>query len=159
MVTKRRLARQLALALLYQHDVVGGDVDITSVTQLKWPFRGPEEDAEEDIGLEDLGQAFDDPVLHDFAQELYRGTVKHRPEIDVAIAGHSQHWRLERMPLVDRNILRLGAYELLYREDIPPKVSINEAVDLARDYGDEPSGYFINGVLDKLAAHRGKASS
>ena len=84
---------------------------------------------------------------------LARGAYEHRGEVDSLIKRFSEHWRLERMPTVDRNILRLAIYELLYRPDIPAKVSINEAVDLGKKYGSEDSGSFINGILDRIRLH------
>ena len=80
-----------------------------------------------------------------------RGVWEHREEIDALIRRAAEHWRLERMALVDRNILRLGAYEICRSEDIPFVVAINEAVDLAKRFGSEESGAFINGILDKIS--------
>lgn len=91
--------------------------------------------------------------IRDFAIELANGAHGHREEIDSLIKQFSEHWRLERMPIVDRNILRLGIFELLYRPDIPAKVSINEAVDLGKRYGSGESGAFINGILDRIRMH------
>ena len=76
---------------------------------------------------------------------------------DAFIVEHSEHWEMNRMPTIDRGILRLAAYELLYRDDIPPKVTINEAVELAHKYSTPDSGKFINGILDKLMT-RGRIS-
>ncbi len=87
--------------------------------------------------------------------EYYGGTVEgvweHREEIDDLIRRAAENWRLERMALVDRNILRLGAYEICRSADVPYVVAINEAVDLAKRYGSEESGAFINGILDKIS--------
>jgi N utilization substance protein B len=88
-----------------------------------------------------------------FATELVTGVQEHQAEIDGLIEQFSEHWRLERMSAVDRNIIRLGVLELLYREDIPAKVSINEAVDLGKRFGSEDSGAFINGILDRIRLH------
>ncbi len=154
MPTKRRLARELALAFLYQKDMVRSDTSEDKQARLRWPFRGPDDG--EDYGIDDLGKAYDTRDVREFAAALADGTMAHLAEIDAAIAERAEHWKIERMPVVDRNILRLGVYELLYRDDIPPKVSINEAVDLAKRYCDEPSGAFINGVLDNLAVSRRK---
>jgi N utilization substance protein B len=76
---------------------------------------------------------------------------EHREEIDDLIRRSAEHWRLERMALVDRNILRLGAFEICRSEDVPFVVAINEAVDLAKRFGSEESGAFINGILDKIS--------
>ena len=81
----------------------------------------------------------------------------HQPEIDVLIEEHSHNWRLERMQRIDRNVLRIGVFELKYATDIPRKVTINEAVELAKNFGNEASSAFINGLLDKIAGTVGKA--
>jgi N utilization substance protein B len=109
--------------------------------------------AESDIGeaLRLFCEHFKAPDnIRDFAVELANGAHQYREEIDTLISRFSEHWRLERMSAVDRNILRLAIFELLYRADIPAKVSINEAVDLGKKYGTEDSGSFINGILDRI---------
>ncbi len=85
-----------------------------------------------------------------FSKELVLGVCVYIKELDNLISKASQNWRLERIARVDHSILRLAVYELLYRDDIPPKVSINEAVDLGKKFGTEESGAFINGILDKI---------
>lgn len=85
-----------------------------------------------------------------YLQKLVDGVAAHQPELDALIKEHSEHWRLERMVAVDRNLLRLAAYELLYHPDIPAKVVINEAVELAKRYGTDLSGAFVNGILDHV---------
>ncbi|MBM4284542.1 MAG: transcription antitermination factor NusB [Deltaproteobacteria bacterium] len=85
-----------------------------------------------------------------YLQELVFGVQAHQAEVDGLIARYSEHWRLERMAAVDRNLLRLGAYELLYQPGIPAKVVLNEAVELAKRYGSEGSGAFVNGLLDRI---------
>lgn len=85
-----------------------------------------------------------------YAQLLVRGTVEHREEIDRLIRGQADNWRLERMPAVDRNILRLAVYEMLYEHDIPKLVVVDEAIELAKKFGSEQSGRFVNGLLDGL---------
>lgn len=94
-----------------------------------------------------------DPVefeVKDFADELVRGVADHLDEIDALITKHATNWQLDRMAVIDKNVLRIGTYELLHRDDVPPKVSINEAIELAKKYGDKDSGKFVNGVLDKI---------
>jgi len=88
--------------------------------------------------------------IREFAEELAKGVGKDIEEIDKRISEHATNWTLKRMAVVDRNILRLATYELLFRSDIPPKVSINEAVDIAKKYGDANSGKFVNGILDRI---------
>ncbi|HEX5758417.1 MAG TPA: transcription antitermination factor NusB, partial [Thermoanaerobaculia bacterium] len=85
-----------------------------------------------------------------YAQALVRGTVDHREEIDTLIRAQADHWRLERMPAVDRNILRLAVYEMLFEKDIPKLVVLDEAIELAKKFGSEQSGRFVNGLLDGL---------
>jgi N utilization substance protein B len=85
-----------------------------------------------------------------YLQQLVAGVDSHRDELDAFIVRFSEHWRLERMTVVDRNLLRLAIYELLYQPRIPPKVVINEAVELAKRYGSEASGAFVNGILDQV---------
>ena len=91
-----------------------------------------------------------------FAERLVEGVFQSLAEIDARIVTASENWRMERMSVVDRNILRIALYEMLHCADIPPKVSINEAVDLGKTYGSEESGGFINGILDHLYTQLGE---
>jgi N utilization substance protein B len=88
--------------------------------------------------------------------ELVEGVSSHLEELDVFIVRYSEHWRLERMTIVDRNLLRLAIYELLYQPHIPVKVVINEAVEMAKRYGSEASGGFVNGILDQVRMSVGR---
>ncbi len=88
--------------------------------------------------------------------KLVEGVTAHQEELDALIRQNSEHWRLERMAAVDRNILRLALYELLHEPDVPAKVVINEAVELAKRYGSEESGSFINGILDQVRQNAGR---
>ena len=90
------------------------------------------------------------PPVQPFSKQLVLGVCEKIEDLDRLIIKSSKNWRLERMPRVDRNILRVGVYEILFREDIPPRVSIDEAVELAKKYGTEESGAFINGILDDI---------
>ncbi len=94
--------------------------------------------------------------IPDYLGDLVVGVGEHRQELDRLIIRYSEHWRLERMVAVDRNLLRLAVYELLYRPDIPAKVVINEAVELAKRYGTEASGAFVNGLLDRIRVAVGR---
>lgn len=85
-----------------------------------------------------------------FLCRLVQGVTTCRPEIDSLIERFSQHWKMTRMSRVDRNVMRIAVYELLYCRDIPPKVSINEAIDIGKKFGTEDSGAFINGILDSI---------
>ena len=96
-----------------------------------------------------------DPTVRSFAEEIVRGVVVDREAIDGAIQAQSANWRLDRMARVDRNILRLGTWELL-RTEIPGKVAINEAIEIAKAYGGEGSPAFVNGILDRIAKGAGK---
>ena len=98
------------------------------------------------------------PKAMPFFLELVNGVLAAKPEIDALIERFSENWKIHRMSLVDRNIMRIAVYELLYCTDIPPKVSINEAVDVGKKYGSEESGAFINGIIDniRMAMDRGE---
>jgi N utilization substance protein B len=95
---------------------------------------------------------------HDaFADQLVAGCAQAQDEIDAKIRSVSKHWRLERMSRVDRNIIRLASYELMHMQEIPRRVTLNEAVELAKRFGNEESPAFVNGVLDRIADEVGKA--
>ena len=94
----------------------------------------------------------DEVATAEFAEPLIRGVLEHRDDLDALMISHADNWDLNRMAVVDRNILRLAAYEMLHREDIPPVVSINEAVDIAKKFSTEESGRFVNGILDKICS-------
>lgn len=85
-----------------------------------------------------------------FFLKLVKGVIKVKPEIDAIIERFSDNWKLSRITCVDRNIMRIAAYELIWCHDIPPKVSINEAIDIGKKFGTEESGAFINGILDSI---------
>jgi N utilization substance protein B len=85
-----------------------------------------------------------------FTDRLTSGIHEHLKIIDERISRHATNWQLKRMAVIDRNVLRIGVYELIYASDIPPKVTINEAVELAKKYGDMESSKFVNGILDKI---------
>lgn len=130
---KRTLAREFALQILYQ-------IDITSDNYLQ--------------ALDNFWQARTDDNIEEqiknFTAELVKGTVENRQVIDERIAQYATNWQLKRMAVIDRNILRMGSYELTFRSDIPPKVSINEAVELAKKYSGMEAGKFVNAILDKI---------
>lgn len=92
----------------------------------------------------------------EYAETLVAGVTRDRSEVDARIARASEHWRLERMTRVDRNVLRIGAWELLYRTDVPAAVILDEAVELAKRFGTEDSGAFVNGVLSRVAEDCGR---
>jgi len=98
-----------------------------------------------------------EPPVASFTRELVEGVEEHRAGLDELIRRYADRWALERMPIVDRNLLRLGIFELLYRTDIPPAVAINEAVELAKLLSTEDSGRFINGLLGRVAREHARA--
>src|SRR5262249_22194922 len=102
------------------------------------------------IGIDELLDALS--VRPDsYAEQLARGVEQHRDEVDALLAAHSAHWTIDRMPAIDRAVLRLATYELLYEPDVAGAVVINEAVDLAKQYSTKDSGRFVNGLLAKIA--------
>jgi N utilization substance protein B len=127
----RRRAREAALQMLYQIDLTGIDAD--NAIKLYWATLS--EDAAERA----------------FAETLVRGCAEERDDIDAVIDGASQHWRLDRMARVDLNILRLATYELRAVAEVPRNVTLDEAIELAKRFGDENSPSFVNGVLDRIA--------
>lgn len=129
---KRTLAREFALQVLYQLDITRDNCD----SSLSNFWQTQEEEITQDV--------------KSFAEELVKGVSLNLEAIDVKIAQYAANWQLKRMAVVDRNILRLGSFELMFREDIPPKVSINEAVELAKKYSSVEAGKFVNGILDKV---------
>lgn len=97
------------------------------------------------------------PAVRVYADLLVEGVLKNLEEIDALIQKYTQHWSLERIATVDRNILRFAIYEILYVEDIPAKVTINEAIEITKRYGDKDSGAFINGILDSIVKEESRA--
>jgi N utilization substance protein B len=128
---KRTQAREFALIVLYQKDVTR--FEIQSVVDNFW-----------------IDQKEADAEIKEFTSRLVFGVNQNLDDIDEKISFYATNWQLKRMAIIDRNILRLGLYELLYAEDIPPKVTINEAVELAKKFGDVESSKFVNGILDKI---------
>jgi len=95
--------------------------------------------------------------VRSFAEEVVKGTFKHLQAINSAIEQSAENWSVDRMASVDRNVLRLAVYEILYRMDIPSSVTINEAIEVAKKFGTEESGSFVNGILDSVAKMAGRA--
>ena len=132
---KRTRAREIALQMLYQADARGTEVL---------------EQVEEFLAREAGG---DDEVV-EFARMLVQGTVEQGEAIDEIITGAAQNWHLRRMAIVDRNILRMAVFEMLHVEEIPAKVSINEAIEMGKRFSTQQSGSFINGILDRIRRER-----
>lgn len=127
---KRTRAREAALQILYQIEI----------TQDPW-------EKAVSVYWENVPA---DPEVIEFANQLVQGAIQFRDQIDQRIKQCTDNWEITRMAAVDRNILRLASYELLHTSEIPPKVAINEAVELAKKYGDTDSSKFVNGILDRI---------
>lgn len=152
---KRREARERAVQFLFQFDLNPPETLDAALDQF-WESQRPAAIAEEKSGAT-WGQKSELPPLtaeetqvRVFAEPLIRGVIDHRAELDDRIKNCAKNWELHRMAAVDRNVLRLAIYEMLYRDDIPPVVSINEAVDIAKKFSTQDSGKFVNGILDKI---------
>jgi len=132
-MSNRHLARTVAMQSLYERDFHGNQVDdITDVVERNLQEFAP--------GLDDKG----------FAKELVDGVLKHQKDIDATITKYAPAWPLPQITIVDRNILRIGVFELKWSDSVPSKVAINEAIELAKTYGGESSGKFVNGVLGAI---------
>jgi N utilization substance protein B len=145
---KRRIAREMAIQMLYQADLAGSPVadvvaafDVADFARERGAARG------EAVSPELAAEAAS-ALAH--ARFLFEGTRGKLAEIDALIRSQTENWRLERMPAIDRNILRLAVFEMLHEVDVPKLVVVDEAVDLAKEYGAENSGRFVNGLLDGL---------
>ncbi len=152
---KRREARERAVQFLFQHDL-NPVTDLPAALDHFWESQRAAAIAGEKGGAT-WGQPVELPpptaeevAVREFAEPLIRGALEHRDEADDLIRKHAKNWELHRIAAVDRNILRLAIYEMLHREDIPPVVSINEAVDIAKKFSTQDSGKFVNGILDKI---------
>ncbi len=134
----RRKARELALQMLYQHDLSGNAPEAIVGT------------------FEDLQKSKTN--TREFATKIFRGTVEHLAEIDEMIAAQADNWRLSRMAVVDRNIIRMSVYEFLHERDTPKLVIIDEAIEIAKKFGTQKSSQFINGILDGILKRYNLAS-
>jgi N utilization substance protein B len=134
----RRKARELALQMLFQHDMSGNESDMIITT------------------FEDLQKS--KPNTREFAVKIFRGTVDHLVELDDMIQAQAENWRLSRMAVVDRNIIRMSVYEFLYETDTPKLVIIDEAIEIAKKFGTQKSSQFINGILDGILKRYNLAS-
>ncbi|HKR80129.1 MAG TPA: transcription antitermination factor NusB [Nitrospira sp.] len=127
----RHLSRERALQILFQYDIHG----------------------KPGVWLDEFWKEYKaNEDVRTFAEKLVAGVLQHKKDLDALIGRYSTNWKVSRMQIVDRNILRLGAYELLWLEDVPAKVTVNEAIELAKDFGDEEAAKFVNGILDKVLA-------
>jgi transcription antitermination protein NusB len=134
----RRKARELALQMLYQHDLSGNTPETIVTT------------------FEDLQKS--KPTTREFATRIFQGTVDNLSKIDDMIVQQADNWRLSRMAVVDRNIIRMSIYEFLHEEDTPKLVIIDEAIEIAKKFGTQKSSQFINGILDGILKRYNLAS-
>jgi N utilization substance protein B len=141
----RHQARERALQVLFQHDIHG----------------------KPGLWLDVFWKENEVPdEVKAFAERLVAGVLERKKELDALIGKYATNWKISRMPVVDRNILRAGVYELLWMDDVPAKVTVNEAIELAKSFGDDDASKFVNGILDQvfnkeltLATKRREASS
>lgn len=188
---KRRMAREMAVQMLYQSDLGGSplphifntfdqteylvrDEEAKKAREAKEAQRDAGRDPARELAAEPVREFFREPVREParekvaeargehtrqkkrieeafrYARDLVQGTVDNLGQIDDLIRSQADNWRLERMPAVDRNILRLAVYEMLYETDTPKLVVVDEAIELAKKFGSEQSGRFVNGLLDGL---------
>lgn len=150
----RREARERAVQFLFQYDLNKPE-KVEEALEHFWTSQrsavlAAEKQATWGEKVELPPPTTEETAIRLFAEPLIRGTLEHLAEIDEKIKEHAVNWELPRMAVVDRNILRLAIYEMLYRDDIPPVVSINEAVDIAKRFSTDESGRFVNGILDKV---------
>ncbi|HEY2092897.1 MAG TPA: transcription antitermination factor NusB [Thermoanaerobaculia bacterium] len=138
MMGARRKARELALQMLFQHDMAGNEPDMIITT------------------FEDLQKSKSN--TREFAVKIFRGTVDHLAELDDMIQAQAENWRLSRMAVVDRNIIRMSVYEFLHETDTPKLVIIDEAIEIAKKFGTQKSSQFINGILDGILKRYNLAS-
>jgi N utilization substance protein B len=133
-MASRHLSRSIVMQSLYEWDFYGKKTDIKAIIERNIKDLGP--------GLEEL----------DFIWKLLEGVQKHMQEIDNIIEKAAPEWPISQIPIVDRNVLRIGLYELLYanKQEVPPKVAINEAIELAKTFSGQTSGKFVNGVLGTI---------
>lgn len=130
----RHLARSIVLQSLYEWDFYKKKTDLTIIVERN---------------INEFAPGIDEP---DFVWRIVKGVIEHLKELDIIITKAAPEWPMEQIAIIDRNVLRIGLYELLYAdpEEVPPKVAINEAIEVAKNYGGPNSGKFINGVLGTI---------
>lgn len=153
---QRRESRERAVQFLFQHDINPPE-NLDHALDHFWASQrlsaaGAGEKATWGEKIEVPPPSADEAAVRLFADPLIRGTIENRNKLDDEIKKYAKNWDLHRMAAVDRNVLRLAVYEMLYRDDIPPIVSINEAVDIAKKFSTGDSGKFVNGILDRIKA-------
>ena len=134
----RHQSRERALQILFQYDIHG----------------------KPGVWLDEFWKQFEaTDDVRTFAERLVNGVLEHKTDLDMLIGKYATNWKVSRMQIVDRNILRLGAYELLWLDEVPAKVTVNEAIELAKDFGDDEAAKFVNGILDKVLVTEEKLES
>ena len=134
----RHQSRERALQILFQYDIHG----------------------KPGVWLDEFWKQFEaTDDVRTFAERLVNGVLEHKTDLDMLIGKYATNWKVSRMQIVDRNILRLGAYELLWLDEVPAKVTVNEAIELAKDFGDDEAAKFMNGILDKVLVTEAKLES
>ena len=152
---KRREARERAVQFLFQHDLNPPENLELELSQFWNSQRAAAIEDEKGAAKWNEVTELPPPTVEEaetrlFAEPLIRGVIDHRDAIDEHIKKHTKNWDVHRIAAVDRNVMRLAIFEMLYRDDIPPVVSINEAVDIAKKFSTQDSGKFVNGILDKV---------
>lgn len=137
---KRRVAREIAIQSLYQIEM--NEVSPKEAAQSAIH----EAEHENEAGLD----VADDKISPAYIYELVEGIYSNKTQIDNMLAEYLKGWQMDRLSRIDREVLRLAVYEMIYREDVPPKVVVNEAIELAKHFGTDESGKFVNGVLGKM---------
>ncbi len=151
-MTMRRKGRECALQILYQADVLSrtkdsknGDINANSLANMS--------QANVTTAVENFFAHFDAPTdVYEHASSIVHGTQRNLAQIDTIISDCSPHWRIDRMSIVDRNVIRLATYELIYVPEVPTSVILDEAIEIARRFGTERSSQFVNGLLDAIAS-------
>jgi transcription antitermination factor NusB len=158
MANKRRKAREAALQILYMNEL-GNPKNLEQAMRRYWDHDWVIESdchlcPEECKDRNKPKSRFSSPVNRlaeiPFTKQLVNGVIEQKEQIDHEIEKRSHHWKLNRMSFIDRNILRIALFEMLFCDEIPPNVSINEAIEIAKTYGDKNSASFINGILDQI---------
>jgi len=137
---KRTLSREIALKVLYADEITKEGFE--EALRKYWQNTGEKEES-----------------VRDFAEFLVLGVASKKDELDSVISKYADNWELDRMATIDRNILRIASFELLHSNQVPPKVAINEAIEMAKKFGDKDSGKFVNGILDKISKSDERESS
>jgi len=153
----RRQGREWALQMLFQADLNPGmdpDIAIPKFWRQQWTCQMEEAEKQDNAVVQETSKPVEDRVapqkIRLFTENLVRGVLGHLPEIDAKLQSYTQNWPMHRMGSVERNVLRLAFYELIYCTDVPPPVVLNEAIDLAKYFSSADAGRFVNGVLDRL---------